>query len=288
MTKSKMNTQKLDDIKAALIYDFDGTLAEGNCAEHGLLPTLGITNAEEFWARVTEETKTRDADGILTYLGSLALQARVVKKREELTPDRLKFHGTTIPLFPGVLGWFDRINQYAKELNVELQHYIVSSGIEEMILGTSIAKHFTHIFGCKYHYDKTTGYVKWPAVSINYTTKTQYIFRINKGVLNYYDDSKVNEYIEHNQRPMPFERMIYLGDGDTDIPCMRLVKDQGGCSVAVFDEKKWKQASSQNKIEKLIAEDRVNYVVPGNYARESQLDVTVKGVLRKISRKGRA
>ena len=153
MTKSKMNTQKLDDIKAALIYDFDGTLAEGNCAEHGLLPTLGITNAEEFWARVTEETKTRDADGILTYLGSLALQARVVKKREELTPDRLKFHGTTIPLFPGVLGWFDRINQYAKELNVELQHYIVSSGIEEMILGTSIARpdFFQHVmWPCKH------------------------------------------------------------------------------------------------------------------------------------------
>jgi 2-hydroxy-3-keto-5-methylthiopentenyl-1-phosphate phosphatase len=288
MTKNKMNTQNLDDIKAALIYDFDGTLAEGNCAEHGLLPTLGITNAKEFWDRVKKETKTRDADEILTYLGTLALQARVVKKREELTPDRLKCHGNTIPLFPGVLDWFDRINKYAKKLNVQLQHYIVSSGIEEMIRGTPIAKHFKYIFGCKYHYDMKTGYVKWPAVSINYTTKTQYIFRINKGVLNYYDDSKVNEYIEHNQRPMPFERMIYLGDGDTDIPCMRLVKDQGGCSVAVFDEKKWKQASSQNKIEKLIAEDRVNYVVPGNYAQESQLDVTVKGILRKISRKGRA
>ncbi|MDH5564779.1 MAG: haloacid dehalogenase-like hydrolase [Nitrospirota bacterium] len=280
-----MKTQNGDDIKAALIYDFDGTLAEGNCAEHGLLPKLGITNANNFWDRVTKETETRDADEILTYLGSLALQARLVKKREELTPDKLKLHGATIPLFPGVLTWFDRINKYAKKLDVQLEHYIVSSGIEEMILGTPIAKYFTRIFGCKYHYDKRSGYVKWPAVSINYTTKTQYIFRINKSVLNYYDDAKVNEYIEHDQRPLPFERMIYLGDGDTDIPCMRLVKDQGGCSIAVFDEKKWEQASSQNKIEKLIAEDRVNYVVPGNYNKESQLDVTVKGVLRKISRR---
>lgn len=288
MTKNKMKTHNRDNIKAALIYDFDGTLAEGNCAEHGLLPNLGITNAKDFWDRVTEETKTRDADGILTYMGSLALQARVVKKREELTPGRLKLHGAKIPLFPGVLGWFDRINKYAKELNVQLQHYIVSSGIEEMILGTPITKHFTRIFGCKYHYDKVTGYVKWPAVSINYTTKTQYIFRINKGVLNCYDDSRVNEYIEHDQRPVPFKRMIYLGDGDTDVPCMRLVKEQGGCSIAVFDEKKWNEASSQNKIEKLIAEDRVNYVAPGNYEKESQLDVTVKGVLRKISRKGKA
>ncbi len=247
-----------------------------------------FTKLKEFWDRVKNETETGNADEILTYLGTLALQARVVKKREELTPDRLKCHGNTIPLFPGVLDWFDRINKYAIVQNVQLEHYIVSSGIEEMILGTPIAKYFTRIFGCKYHYDIGTGYVKWPAVSINYTTKTQYIFRINKGVLNYYDDSKVNEYIEHDQRPVPFERMIYLGDGDTDIPCMRLVKEQGGCSIAVFDEKKWDQASSQNKIEKLIAEDRVNYVVPGNYAKESQLDVTVKGVLRKISRKGKA
>lgn len=287
MTKNRMKTQNRDDIKAALIYDFDGTLAEGNCAEHGLLPSLGITNVKDFWDRVKEETKNRDADEILTYLGSLALQARVVKKREELTPARLKLHGATIPLFPGVLDWFDLINQYAKERDVQLQHYIVSSGIEEMILGTPIARHFTRIFGCKFHYDEVTGYVKWPAVSINYTTKTQYIFRINKGVLNCYDDSKVNEYIEHDRRPVPFERMIYLGDGDTDIPCMRLVKDQGGCSIAVFDEKKWDQASSQNKIEKLIAEDRVNYVVPGNYTNERQLNVTVKGVLRKISRKAK-
>lgn len=287
MIKNRMKTRNRDDIKAALIYDFDGTLAEGNCAEHGLLPSLEITNAKVFWDRVKEETKNRDADEILTYLGCLALQARMVKKREELTPAKLQLHGATIPLFPGVSGWFDRINRYAKEQNVQLQHYVVSSGITEMILGTPIAEHFTHIFGCKFHYDKGTGYVKWPAVSINYTTKTQYIFQINKGILNYYDDSKVNEYIEHDQRPVPFERMVYLGDGDTDIPCMRLVKDQGGCSIAVFDEKKWDQASSQSKIEKLIAEDRVNYVVPGRYDNGSQLDITVKGIVRKISRKGK-
>ena len=276
---------KVKTIKAALVYDFDGTLAEGNCAEHGLLPELGISDVNDFWHKVTEETQDRDADGILTYMGMLALQARIKGKRDHLMPEKLKKHGETIPLFPGVSSWFKRINKYASEQNISLEHYIVSSGLEEMILGTPIAKEFRRIFGCKYHYDKASGYVKWPAVAINYTTKTQYIFRINKGVLNCYDDSKVNEYIEHDQRPIPFEHMIYLGDGDTDIPCMRLVKEQGGCSIAVFDEKKWVKASSQDKIEKLIAEDRVNYVVPGNYDANSQLDVTVKGVLKKISRK---
>lgn len=279
-------THELDNnIKAAIVYDFDGTLAEGNCAEHGLMPELGITDKGAFWDKVTEATKDRDADGILTYLGFLALRAKETNKREQLTPEKLKLHGDAIPLFPGVVGWFERINAYALEQNIGLEHYIVSSGIEEMILGTKISKYFTRIFGCKYHYDQVSGYAKWPAVAINYTTKTQFIFRINKGVLNYYDDSGVNEYKEHSQRPVPFERMIYLGDGDTDIPCMRLVKDQGECSIAVFDQKEWGEPNSQNKIEKLIAEDRVNYVVPGTYEEGTQLDVTIKGVLSKISRK---
>ena len=238
MIENEMSASKNSYIKAAIVYDFDGTLAEGNCAEHGLLPELGVTDIDGFWKKVTEETKSRDADGILTYMGMLALQARIKGKRDHLKPEKLKSHGKTIPLFPGVESWFRRINNYALEQNIELEHYIVSSGLEEMILGTSIAKEFKRIFGCKYHYDKSTGYVKWPAVAINYTTKTQYIFRINKGVLNCYDDTKVNEYIEHRQRSVPFEHMIYLGDGDTDIPCMRLVKEQGGCSIAVFDERR--------------------------------------------------
>jgi len=285
MTNNVMREEEKSLIKAALVYDFDGTLAKGNCAEHGLLPALGISDVEEFWRNVIKETQDRDADGILTYMGMLALQARISGKRDELKPDKLREHGKTIPLFPGVLTWFERINKYAAEQSIQLEHYIVSSGIEEMIMGTPIAKHFKRIFGCKYHYDKKSGHVKWPAVSINYTTKTQYIFRINKGVLNYYDDSRVNEFIEHSKRPVPFSRLIYLGDGDTDISCMRLVKEQGGCSIAVFDEEKWGKASNQDKIEKLIAEDRVNFVVPGNYKAESQLDVTVKGILKRISRK---
>lgn len=274
-----------DKIKAAIVYDFDGTLAEGKCAEHGLMSELGITDKEAFWKEVAEAATNRDADNILTYLGFLALRAKDADKREQLTPKKLNEHGDAIPLFPGVLDWFERINTYALEQNIILEHYIVSSGIEEMIQGTKIAKYFNRIFGCKYHYDKDSGFAKWPAVAINYTTKTQFLFRINKGVLNYYDDSGVNEFKKHNQRTVPFERMIYLGDGDTDIPCMRLVKEQGGCSIAVFDQDKWKEEKSQNKIEKLIAEDRVSYVVPGNYEERTQLDVTVKGVLSKIFRK---
>jgi hypothetical protein len=271
-------------MRAAIVYDFDGTLAAGDCAQHGLLPELGVTDIASFWSQVKDETKDRDGDEILTYLGCLALQARAARKQAELTPERLRIHGKAIPLFPGVESWFDRINQHAAEQGISLEHYIVSSGIEEMIQGTTISKHFKRVFGCRYHYDKKTGNAKWPAVAINYTTKTQYIFRINKGVLNSYDNSKVNEFVEPSQREVPFANMIYLGDGDTDIPCMRLVKDQGGCSIAVFDESNWGGSRTLDKIGKLIAEDRVNFVVPGNYEERSQLDVTVKGVLRRFAR----
>lgn len=280
-----MNDLKKNPVKVALIYDFDGTLAKGNCAEYGLLPELGITDFEKFWDEVSEIAEERDGDSILTYLGYLALKARESDKRIDLTEDKLFEHGKKIKLFPGVTDWFERINSHAEDQNLILEHYIISSGIEEMIKGTEIGKYFKNIFACKYHYDRESGFAKWPAVAINYTTKTQYIFRINKGVMNSYDNKKINEYVEPSRRPVPFERMIYLGDGDTDIPCMRLVKAQGGCSIAVFDEDGWEDTDHQSKIEKLISEDRVSYVVPGDYQTHSQLDITVKGILRRINRR---
>ena len=280
-----MTPKEADMTKAALVYDFDGTLSEGDCAEHGLLPELGITDVPGFWNKVKSETENRDADEILTYLGSLALQARLVRKREELTAEKLQIHGKKIPLFPGVAEWFGRINSYAKQQNIVLEHYIVSSGIEEMIQGTPISKHFTRIFGCRYHYDKKTGYVKWPAVAINYTTKTQYIFRINKGVLNCYDNRAVNEYVEHNQRTVPFERMIYLGDGETDVPAMKMIKYQGGKAIAVYDpNKKGREGSAKQICEKLIEENRADYICPTDYSENSKLDLILKSLIEIMSK----
>ncbi len=274
-------------MQCALVYDFDGTLAKGNCAEHGLMPTLGLSDKEDFWPEVRRKNFERDGDEILTYLGELALRARDVKKQAELTPERLRMHGESIPLFPGVENWFDAINRFASDHGIALNHYVVSSGLEEMIHGTSVAKHFKKIFGCRYHYDDRTGFAKWPAVAIDYTTKTQYLFRINKGIENSWDNVKINEYTEPKDRPFPFDRVIYFGDGDTDIPAMKMVKTQGGCSIAVFDGDKWGERHTQEKIEKLISEERASYVVPGDYTTGSQLDVTVRGILRLYARKHR-
>lgn len=266
--------------RCALVYDFDGTLSEGNCAEHGLMDAIGIHDVQAFWSEVHDKAVARDGDAILTYLGELALRAHNANRQRELSRDRLGHHGGKIPLFPGVAEWFDAINDFAETQGLVLDHFIVSSGLEDMIRGTLIARYFRNIFGCRYHYDADTGYAMWPATAINYTTKTQYLFRINKGIENVWDNETINKYVDKSERAFPFDTMIYFGDGDTDIPSMKLVKEQGGCSIAVFDSAKWYRTETREKIEKLISEDRVNYVVPGDYSIGSQLDVTVRGVLR--------
>jgi len=281
---STSDISKPNLMKCALIYDFDGTLAEGDCAQHGLMPALEINNISEFWQSVKERAKSDDGDEILSYLGLLADKANQLNS-DELSKDNLVRHGGTIPLFSGVDGWFSRINEYAKHHDLELQHFIISSGLDAMIRGTSIGKEFHKIYACKYHYTSDGKKALWPAQAINYTTKTQFLFRINKGIDNSWDNSAVNKFIEPLQREIPFERMIYFGDGDTDIPSMKMVRYQGGFSLAVFDQNKWSNANTQGKVEKLIAEERANYVVPAVYDEGSQLDVTVKGLLQLFKRK---
>ncbi len=269
--------------KCALIYDFDGTLAEGNCAEHGLMKSLKINDKYDFWNESDKRAENDDGDKILSYLGLLAEKAEALKSNE-LAEDNLVKHGANIPLLPGVETWFERINKFGEELDLQIEHYIISSGLDSMIRGTPIAKYFKMIYACKYHYSNK-GVAIWPSQSVNYTTKTQFLFRINKGIECSWDDKLINKFIEPNERPMPFGQMIFLGDGDTDIPAMRMTRDMGGNSIAVFDENKWPESDTQDKMTKLISEERANYVVPANYNKGSQLDVTVKGLLKLIRRK---
>lgn len=272
-------------MKCALVYDFDGTLAEGDCAQHGLMPALNI-NMTDFWDEVKQRAKSDDGDEILSYLGLLAEKANALNS-DELSESNLIKHGGAIPLFSGVDLWFDRINKYAKQHGLELNHYIISSGLDAMIRGTVIGDKFRKIYACKYHYSPDGKKAIWAAQAINYTTKTQFLFRINKGIDNSWDNAAVNKFIEPELREIPFQNMIFFGDGDTDIPSMKMVRYQGGFSLAVFDQKKWKSAATQEKVEKLIAEERANYVVPAIYDEGSQLDVTVKGLLQLFKRKAR-
>ena len=205
-------------ITAALIYDFDGTLAPGNMQEYDFIPAVGQSN-REFWNDANSLAEEQDADMTLTYMAKMLEAAR--SRKLSLRREAFQESGRNIRLFPGVKEWFGRINAYAAARGVRVLHYINSSGLKEMIEGTPIASEFRKIYACSFLYD-VDGIAYWPGVAVNYTNKTQFIFKINKGVESVSDCKLVNQYIEERERPVPFSRMIYVGDGTTDIPCCLL------------------------------------------------------------------
>ena len=258
----------------ALIYDFDGTLAAGNMQEYDFIPAVGKSN-KEFWDASNRLAEEQDADQILTYMALMIHEAQA--KGLSLRREAFQESGKRVELYPGVLEWFDRINAYGEERGVRVVHYINSSGLKEIIEGTPIADKFRKIYACSFLYN-VDGIAYWPGVAVNYTNKTQFIFKINKGVESVYDTKQVNTYMEEKHRPVPFSRMIYVGDGTTDIPCMRLVKNFGGHSIAVYNPSSEAKRSEMNT---LIRDNRVNHVCPADYSEGSEMDIVVKTIIDK-------
>ena len=255
--------------RMALIYDFDGTLASGNMQEGKFIPNLGMTK-KRFWAEVGELAKEHKADNVLAYM-----RLMLKKASEKSVPVRLKDFrelGQSISLFEGVTDWFSRIDSYSKSKGIRNEHYIVSSGNAEIIEGSCIASRFQKIYASRFMFDEND-VAMWPAQAINFTTKTQFLFRINKGAHDLSDESEVNKFIPKDKRPVPFQNMIYFGDGATDIPCFRLVKEEGGLSIAVF---KPRTNRARTKAKQLLADGRVHHITPADYQDGSDLDVLVK------------
>lgn len=270
-------------LKTALIYDFDGTLARGNMQEVTFIPSVGM-GIGDFWGEADRLTREADGDNILMYMQLMLQRAR--ENGAPITRATLREHGHDVKLFDGLKtdltgpGWFDRINALGAEWGLEIEHYIVSAGLEEMIEGCPIREAFTHVFASHFVYDDK-GVATWPAVGVNYTTKTQYLFRINKGVKNHYEHEAINRFMPDEDRPIPFERMIFLGDGDTDVPTMKMMHTKGGFSIAVYDPRNSER--DQQKIYSLISEDRVNFVAAADYREGRPLDLIVKGLLGRIA-----
>lgn len=260
-------------IDVALVYDFDGTLSPGNMQEFGFVQAVG-KDPNEFWNRTYEMAVGNDASGILCYMYLMLQEAKangISLKRENFQ----KF-GSMIELFQGVEEWFSLINQYGKSIGLNIKHYINSSGLKEMVEGTPIAKEFENIYACSFLYD-AEGNAYWPSVAVDYTTKTQFLFKINKGIKEVSDNKKINEYVADEDRPIPFERMIYFGDGETDVPSMSVVKSQGGHAIAVYGNPK-KKATAM----KLIKENRVDFMCKADYSEGGEIHSTVKRILDKI------
>ena len=264
-------------VTVALIYDFDGTLSPKNMQEFSFIEALGM-DSSQFWGKAQKLSKDNDASGILCYMKLMLEEARhanIPVRRESFVN-----FGKKVELFDGVKKWFSMINEYGKEIGLDIQHYINSSGLKEMIEGTPIAKEFKNIYACSFLYD-INGVAEWPSVAVDYTTKTQFIFKINKGIKEVSDNKRINEYVPEDERPIPFKRMIYFGDGETDIPCMKMVKQNGGYSIAVYNPK---DSNKRMVAEKLILDNRVNFVCKADYRESKDVYKVVTTILQKRKR----
>lgn len=260
--------------KVALIYDFDGTLSTTDMQDYALIPEFGMTPVD-FWAEANKWGVDHCADQIT---GSMFY---VVKKAQDLgislTKETFAQAGKNIEYFDGVEHWFERINYYGWKLDLEIEHYIISAGYEEILQGCKIFKHFKNVFSCSFAFNEE-GHPIWPARIVNYSTKTQYLSKINKG-LGKLEDRAVNEFMADEKRPIPFTRMIYFGDGSTDIPSMKLTKERNGNAIAVYNPK----GKDHNVALKLLRDGRVNFALPADYRENRAIDKVVKTILNKIA-----
>ncbi len=255
----------------ALVYDFDKTLCSEDMQNYSFIPALGMT-PQEFWGATSEFSEKTSVERILSYMYMMIKLAK--EKGIKLTKEYLRSLGKDIHFFTGVSTWFKRINSYGESIGVKVEHYLVSSGTKEIIDGCAIADEFTAIFACEFLFDEE-GLPVWPKLTINYTAKTQFIYRISKGVLDITDDNNVNK--RTTNRRIPHQNIVYLGDGMTDVPCMALVKENGGKSIAVYSKE------SKDKAIELYNENRVNFVCKADYSSNSDLEKVIKLVINSIA-----
>ena len=255
----------------AICYDFDKTLSPEDMQAQGFIQSINY-EVEKFWEESNALATNNDMDQNLAYMYMMAKKSR---GKYIFNKDGLRKKGSEVKLFPGVETWFDRINQYGDEKGVKVEHYIISSGLKEMIEGTSIADKFKKIYASAFYYDED-GVAVWPAQAINYTNKTQFLFRIEKGALDI-NDQRVNDFIEPNEYRIPFRNMVYIGDSDTDIPCMKLVNTYGGHSIGVYNS----ITKDKTKVFKMLKENRIKYFVAANYNEDSELEQLVKHIIDK-------
>jgi phosphoserine phosphatase len=256
----------------AMMYDFDKTLTTKDMQEYTFIPKVGMTSLE-FWEKSNRLAESEQMDRILAYM-KLMLEEATSHKKPIQRKDFVEL-GKHLEFFPGVTEWFNRINQVGKDLDIVIEHYIISSGLKEIIEGSTIGKEFKQIYASEYLYS-VNGVAEWPKLAVNYTAKTQFLFRINKGVLNVFDDARLNDHIPENERPIPFRNMMYIGDGITDVPCMKLVKEYGGRSIAVHKQ------NDTTICTKLMRENRIDFYAQADYSPDKPLFGLVSTILRRM------
>ena len=267
--------RKEDRPVLAICYDFGKTLSPDDMQAQGYIQSVGY-DVQKFWDESNDLAKANDMDNNLAYMWKMVQESegRMVFNKEKLAE-----YGARVKLFDGVEDWFERIRAYGKTRNVIVEHYIISSGLKEMIEGTKMARAgaFEKIYASSFYFNDR-GVAKWPAQVINYTSKTQFLFRIEKGVLDI-NDPGVNAYFSPEEIRVPFRNMVYIGDSDTDIPCMKLVNTYGGHSIGVYDP----ATQNKEKVYKMMHDKRIRYYAPADYTERSDLDLLVKAIIDKTA-----
>ena len=257
----------------AFLYDFDKTLCTTDMQDYAFIPSLGMTPTE-FWALANGFGRQHRIDGILAYMYTMIREAE--RKNLPFTRQDLVEKGRSIVLFPGVQDWFRRINEFGRSQGVQVEHYIISSGLREIIEGSSISGEFKEIYASEFYYDEA-GKPVWPKLTVNFTAKTQFVYRINKGVLDVSDDKTLNDSMPDDSKRVPFTNMVYVGDGLSDVPCMKMMRAYGGQAIAVY------QDSNRVGVEDLLAKGRVDFIFKADYSEGTALDLTVKNIIRKMA-----
>ena len=293
---------------AAIMYDFDRTLCTKDMQDYSFIPRLNMTE-DEFWKFSNELGQSEHMDSILAYMYAMVKMSR--ERNMPLLRNDLVEMGKNVEFFDGVKDWFKRISDFGEKLGMQVEHYVISSGMKEIIEGTEISKNFKRIsdfgeklgmqvehyvissgmkeiiegteisknfksiFACEFLYDEN-GNAVWPKTDVNYTNKTQFVYRINKGVLDVANDVDLNRSMPEDSKRVPFCNMIYIGDGLSDVPCMKMMKAYGGYSIAVYRKK-------DSKVEDLLMKDRVDFIYPADYSENTGLDLTVKNIIRKMA-----
>ncbi len=255
----------------AICYDFDKTLSPDDMQAQGYIQFVGY-DVGDFWTESNDLAENNDMDQNLAYMYKMIQEA---EGNLILNKETLEDYGSKVQLFPGVEDWFERIRNYGTEKGVVVEHYIISSGLKEMIEGTSVAKNgaFEKIYASSFYYNDR-GVAKWPAQVVNYTNKTQFLFRIEKGVLDV-NDPGVNESFKPEEIRVPFRNIVYIGDSDTDIPCMKLVNSYGGHSIGVYNT----VTKDKTKVHKMMRDNRIKYYAPADYSDGTELDSLVKSII---------
>lgn len=262
-----------DKTVIALLYDFDKTLCTQDMQNYSFIPSLGMSPTD-FWQEANSFGAEHHMDGILAYMYTMVKKAR--EKSVPLTRESLRKCGNSIAFFPGVLDWFSQINHFGDSLGVQVEHYVISSGLKEIIEGSAIADAFKEIYACEFFYDEH-GVPVWPKLAVNFTAKTQFVYRINKGVLNVNDDQALNASMPDEHKRVPFVNMIYIGDGLSDVPCMKMMRSYGGQAIAVY------QDGNRDAVEELLRKERVDFIFPADYREDGPLAHTVKNILKKMA-----